>query len=65
MREGGLHQSGIRAAIFLQIVGKGERRQGISLIPSSGIRYIITMPPRRCVDPPIENRDMEMEMREL
>ena len=31
----------------------------------SGIRYINTILPRRCVEPLVENRAMEMEMREL
>jgi hypothetical protein len=35
------------------------------LISTSGIRYVITMPPRRCVEPPVANRAMEREMREL
>jgi hypothetical protein len=30
-----------------------------------GIRSVSTMPPRRHVDPPIANRAMEREMREL
>jgi hypothetical protein len=42
-----------------------KRRQIIRLISSSGIRYISTMPPRKHVEPPIENRAMEREMREL
>ena len=42
-------------------VGKGD--EGDILISSSGIRYINTMLPRRCAEPPVENRAVEREMR--
>jgi hypothetical protein len=35
------------------------------VISSSGIRYINTMPPRRRAEPPVANRVVEREMREL
>jgi hypothetical protein len=35
------------------------------MISSSGIKYINIVPPRRCVEPPVGNRDMEREMKEL
>jgi hypothetical protein len=40
-------------------------RKRSRLISMRGIRYINTMPPRRRVEPPVENRAMEREMREL
>jgi hypothetical protein len=64
-REVGATSSGIRATIFQWISGKGERRQRIRLISSSGIRYISTMSFRRRVDMLVENRAMERKMREL
>jgi hypothetical protein len=42
-----------------------KRRQRSRMISSSGVRYIITMSPRRHVDPLVSNRAMEGEMREL
>jgi hypothetical protein len=60
--KGGCASSGIRDNI---IDFCRKMRQRSRLISSSGIRYINTMPLRRLVDPPIENRAMEREMREL
>jgi hypothetical protein len=41
-------------------------KEGVKLISRGrDIRSDNTMPPRRCVDPPVANRDMEREMREM
>jgi hypothetical protein len=58
--EGGFAQEWYQSYHRIDLCGRRS-----TLVSESGIRHISTMPPRRRVEPPIANRAMEREIREL